>query len=251
MIKEIIKNILESDDSELNDCYYTFDNTKYELLLRKAEEKRARQQRFGNVTHEVGMYDSIAEILNEYDGNAALHEQIDVIHRAITQASVIVTEGVDDKDKLEIQFNFIFDVVENLVTVLVNSILSPKLLMLLEVNQKIMGGTWEKFSLKDILMALHSVITAIVKEIRDLILQELLKLAMDILEPIKLSLIAILTKEQLDSYADAILDIMRNCPPILFRFGNQYQNTTLDAVDYADIDLNKTNEGDRPSTNEC
>ena len=44
---------------------------------------------------------------------------------------------------------------------------------------------------------------------------------------------------------------MRNCPPILFRFGNQYQNTTLDAVDYADIDLNETNEGDRPSTNEC
>ena len=251
MIKEIIKNILESDDSELNDCYYTFDNTKYELLLRKAEEKRARQQRFGNVTHEVGMYDSIAEILNEYNANAALHEQIDVLHRAITQASVIVTEGVDDKDKLEIQFNFIFDVVENLVTVLVNSILSPKLLMLLEVNQKIMGGTWEKFSLKDILMALHSVITAIVKEIRDLILQELLKLATDILKPIKLSLIAILTKEQLDSYAEAILNIMRYYSPLFFRFGNQYQNTTLDAVDYADIDLNETNEGDRPSTNEC
>jgi hypothetical protein len=33
MIKEIIKNILESDDSELNDCYYTFDNTKYETIM--------------------------------------------------------------------------------------------------------------------------------------------------------------------------------------------------------------------------
>jgi hypothetical protein len=71
------------------------------------------------------------------------------------------------------------------------------------------------------------------------------------LEPIKLSLIAILTKEQLDSYSDAILNIMRYYSPLFFRFGNQYQNTTLDAVDYADIDLNETNEGDRPSTNEC
>lgn len=38
-IKEIIKNILETDDSEINDCYYTFDSTKYDSLLRKAEEK--------------------------------------------------------------------------------------------------------------------------------------------------------------------------------------------------------------------
>ena len=250
-IKEIIKNILETDDSEINDCYYTFDNTKYDSLLRKAEEKRARQQRFGNVTHEIGMFNSVNDILNEYDANAELHQQIDVLHRAITQAAVTVSEGVQDSDKFDVEFNFIFDLVEALTTAIVNGILSPKVLMLLEVNQKIMGGTWEKFTMKDLLEALRSIIVAIVKEIRDMVIQELLKLVLKVLEPIIQTIASLLLREQLESYADAILEIIRNCPFIWFRFGNQYQDTKLDTVDYADIDVSHTKEGEQPSTNNC
>lgn len=250
-IKNIIKNILETDDSEINDCYYTFDSTKYDSLLRKAEEKRARQQRFGNVTHEIGMFNSVNDILNEYDANAELHQQIDVLHRAITQAAVTVSEGVQDSDKFDVEFNFIFDLVEALTTAIVNGILSPKVLILLEVNQKIMGGTWEKFTMKDLLEALRSIIVAIVKEIRDMVIQELLKLVLKVLEPIIQTIAAILLREQLESYADAILEIVRNCPFIWFRFGNQYQDTKLDTVDYADIDVSHTKEGEQPSINNC
>ena len=250
-IKEIIKNILETDDSEINDCYYTFDNTKYDSLLRKAEEKRARQQRFGNVTHETGMFNSVNEILNEYDANAELHQQIDVLHRAITQAAVTVSEGVPDSDKFDVEFNFIFDLIEALTTAIVNGILSPKVLMLLEVNQKIMGGTWEKFTMKDLLEALRSIIVAIIKEIRDMVIQELLKLVLKVLEPIIQTIATLLLREQLESYADAILEIIRNCPFIWFRFGNQDQDTKLDTVDYADIDVSHTKEGEQPSTNNC
>lgn len=250
-IKEIIKNIIETDDSEINDCYYTFDNAKYDSLLRKAEEKRARQQRFGNVTHEIGMFNSVNDILNEYDANADLHQQIDVLHRAITQAAVTVSEGVPDSDKSDVEFNFIFDLIEALTTAIVNGILSPKVLMLLEVNQKIMGGTWEKFTMKDLLEALRVIIVAIVKEIRDMVIQELLKLVLKVLEPIIQTITAILLREQLESYSDAILEIIRNCPFIWFRFGNQYQDTKLDTVDYADIDVSNTKEGEQPSTNNC
>jgi len=250
-IKEIIKNILETDDSEINDCYYTFDNTKYDSLLRKAEEKRARQQRFGNVTHEIGMFNSVNDILNEYDANAELHQQIDVLHRAITQAAVTVSEGVPDSDKFDVEFNFIFDLIEALTTAIVNGILSPKVLMLLEVNQKIMGGTWEKFTMKDLIEALRVIIVAIIKEIRDMVIQELLKLVLKVLEPIIQTITALLLREQLESYADAILEIIRNCPFIWFRFGNQYQDTKLDTVDYADIDVSYTKEGEQPSTNNC
>lgn len=244
-IKEIIKNILETDDSEINDCYYTFDNTKYDSLLRKAEEKRARQERFCNVTHETGLFDSVNDILNEYDANAELHEQVDVLHRAITQAAVTVSEGVEESDKFDVEFNFIFDLIEALTTAIVNGILSPKVLMLLEVNQKIMGGTWEKFTLKDLIQALRAIIVAIVKEIRDMVIQELWKLVPNALEPIIQMLASILLREQLDNYADAILEIIRNC------FSNKYENTKLDTVDYADIDTSHNKEGEQPSTNKC
>ena len=250
-IKEIIKNILESDDSEINDCYYTFDNSKYDALLRKAEEKRARQERFGNVTHETGLFTKVKDILNEYDANAELHEQVDVLHRAITQASVTVSEGVPDSDKFYVEFNFIFDLIEALTTAIVNGVLSPKVLMLLEINQKIMGGTWEKFTMKDLLEALRTIIMAIVKEIRDTVIQELLKLVLKALEPIIQMLASILLREQLENYADAILEIIRNCPFIWFRFSHKYEDTKLDTVDYADIDVSHNKEGEQPSTNEC
>ena len=250
-IKEIIKNILESDDSEINDCYYTFDNSKYDALLRKAEEKRARQERFGNVTHETGLFTKVKDILNEYDANAELHEQVDVLHRAITQASVTVSEGVPDSDKFYVEFNFIFDLIEALTTAIVNGVLSPKVLMLLEINQKIMGGTWEKFTMKDLLEALRAIIMAIVKEIRDTVIQELLKLVLKALEPIIQMLASILLREQLENYADAILEIIRNCPFIWFRFSHKYEDTKLDTVDYADIDVSHNKEGEQPSTNEC
>lgn len=250
-IKEIIKNILESDDSEINDCYYTFDNSKYDALLRKAEEKRARQERFGNVTHEIGLFDSVNDILNEYDANAELNEQVDVLHRAITQAAVTVSDGVEESDKFDVEFNFIFDLIEALTTAIVNSILSPKVLMLLEVNQKIMGGTWEKFTLKDLIQALRAIIVAIVKEIRDMVIQELWKLVLKPLEPIIQMLASILLREQLENYADAILEIIRNSPFIWFRFSNKYEDSKLDTVDYADIDTSHNKEGEQPSTNKC
>ena len=180
-----------------------------------------------------------------------ISKQIDVLHRAITQAAVTVSEGVQDSDKFDVEFNFIFDLVEALTTAIVNGILSPKVLILLEVNQKIMGGTWEKFTMKDLLEALRSIIVAIVKEIRDMVIQELLKLVLKVLEPIIQTIAAILLREQLESYADAILEIVRNCPFIWFRFGNQYQDTKLDTVDYADIDVSHTKEGEQPSINNC
>ena len=141
--------------------------------------------------------------------------------------------------------------IEALTTAIVNGILSPKVLMLLEINQKIMGGTWEKFTMKDLLEALRVIIMAIVKEIRDMVIQELLKLVLKALEPIIQMIASILLREQLENYADAILEIIRNCPFIWFRFSHKYEDTKLDTVDYADIDVSHNKEGEQPSTNKC
>ena len=134
---------------------------------------------------------------------------------------------------------------------IVTAILSPKVLMLLEVNQQLMGGTWEKFSVYDLIRSMASVIEAIVKEVRDLIIQELLKLVLKQLEPIVAMISNILLREQIENYTDTIQDIIRNCPYIWFRFGNQDLETKLDTVDYADIDTSNTNNEGQPTTNKC
>jgi hypothetical protein len=250
-VKEIIKSIINTDDSEISDCFFTFDNSKYDALLQKTQEKKAKQQKFGNVTRDSGVFDSVKEILAEYDTKTELHEQMDVLHRAIAQAAVTISEGSDEKDQYGIKYAFVFDLIENLVLAIVNAILSPKVMMLLEVNQQLMGGTWEKITFKDILTAMQSIIVAIINEVKDLIIQELLKLVLDKLRPIIEMLSSFIVRERLDDIAEAMAEIIRNCPIIWFKFGNQNLETKLDTVDYADIDVSSNKEGEQPSTNNC
>ena len=250
-LKQIIKSIINTDDSEINDCFFTFDNSKYDALLQKTQEKKAKQQKFGNVTRDSGLFNSVSEILAEYDTKTELHEQMDVLHRAITQAAVTISEGSDDKDQYGIKYAFVFDLIENLVLAIVNAILSPKVMMLLEVNQQLMGGTWEKITFKDIIVAMRSIIVAIINEVKDLIIQELLKFLLDKLRPIIEMLSSLIVRERLDDIAEAMAEIIRNCPIIWFKFGNQNLETKLDTVDYADIDVSSNKEGEQPSTNNC
>jgi hypothetical protein len=129
--------------------------------------------------------------------------------------------------------------------------MSPKVLMLLEVNERLMGGSWKKFTVEDLLKAMMNIINALVKEVRDLLIQELVKLLMKYLHPIIELMGSIIVREKLDAYAELIDNIIKNCPLIWFRFGNQDLETKLDTVDYADIDVSSTRAGDKPSTNNC
>lgn len=250
-INEVIKSILESDDGEVNDCFFSFDNSKYDALLEQTRIKRARRQQFGRVTQEAGVFDSVNEILKEYDTATELHEKKEILTRAIDQAAVTVSEGSDEKDRYNVEYAFVFDLIQNLIMAIMNAVLTPKILMLLEVNQRLMGGTWEKFTVEDLIKAMRGVINAMVKELRDLLIQELLKLLMKQLQPIIELLGSVLIRERLEDYAEVLENIIKNCPVVWFRLGNQNQETMLDTVDYADIDRSITRAGDQPKINNC
>ena len=248
-IKEIIKNIINQDESLADSCYFTFDNSKYDALLRKSEEKRAKQYDFGNTTNKSSTFENVAEILAEYDNAATLEQQINVINRALTQASVNISDGVDEAEKYGIKFGFVTDLVENLMLAVVNSVLTPKVLMLLEVNRQIMGGSWKAFTMKDLLVSMSNIIVGLVREVRDLVIQELLKFVLKQLEPLIQALESIIVREQIENYTELINDIIRNCPTVWFSFGNLNQETKLDTVDYADIDVSSLKKDITPNNN--
>ena len=80
-------------------------------------------------------------ILNEYDDNATLETKTDVLTRAINSASVEASNGLENaSDKGQVERNFICNIIQNLLNAIVDGILSPKVLMLLQVNQKIMDS---------------------------------------------------------------------------------------------------------------
>ena len=250
-IREIVKNIIETDESSEDvSCYFKFDNSKYEALLRKSEERRAKQYSFGDTSIPSGSLDRVVEILNEYDEATSIDERMEIVNRAITEASVTLSQGLNEKDRYNFEFGFVFDLIENLVVALMNAVLSPKVMMLLEVNRQLMGGSWKAFTIGDLLKSMQSIIVAITKEIRDLILSELLKFLLKQLEPLKETIMSAINREQIDNYVDTINDLIRNCPFFWFRFGgssNQDLETKLDTVDYADIDMTKIINGEMPS----
>lgn len=241
-IKEIIKNIINTDDSTVNDCYHTFSNERYNMLLSNTANKRLnRTDKF---------YDAKQILSASLSGDTVNEEE--VLHRAITQAKVTVTEGSDGSDEYGIANNFIFSLLNNLITAIVQSLLSPKLLMVIVVNQSMIGGgKWEKFNFSNLFKALQDIIVGIVKEVKDLIIDKLWKLVAIRLDPLITITSDEIVKEQLDSYADVLREIMKYAPYVFHFIGGQRQETKIDDVDYADIDIPSENNQDTPNTNNC
>lgn len=264
MIRQTVKSIIESSEnseSEITDCFYNFSNEKYEKLNRIAEEKRLHINKVGDSIVKSN-YENVQNILNEYDDNATLETKTDVLTRAITSASVEASNGIENgSDKEQVKRNFVCNIIQNLLNAIVDGILSPKVLMLLQVNQKIMDSEIDesmfkrslKSAEKELLEQMSDVIFGIIKEVIDMVCTELLNMLLKQLEPLKNLMIDLVANEKAKRYREMIQTIIKNCDFLPFDFsifGNQFDNTVITNVDYADIDRNEV-AVDKPKTNNC
>lgn len=247
-VAEVVKNIIESETSEVSDCYYTFSNDKYNEMIHNAEMKNLKQEPFENGTNTTSKIDtaSITDILNEYNSEGTLEENRDVLTRAFNQISASIQDEVLPNEYYALNADIIVTLIQNLTQAIVEVILSPKILLLFEVNKRLMGDNNETLSFEDLLKLMMNVIVSIVKEIRDLILAELLKFVLEQLRPIFELLADKLLLEQVMFYKNAIALLIKECGSI--RFGKRANlDSELDIVNYADIDPNPT----EPTTSEC
>lgn len=235
-IAEVVKNIVGSVDYEVsNDCFYTFDNAKYDAMSEAAELQRANKYKNGsNGDASDKSLDSVYNILNEFDNNASLQEQKEIMSRAINEYTANITEEVLPEDKYSWKLDLVTQMIQMLTQVCVEAIMSPKLLLLFEVNRKMMGDSNTMPSFEDILKAFSKLITSIVKELRDMILQELLNWVLELLTDLLNKIKDLIIKEQLDYYMKVLRGILRVCS---FKFGKRAAlENKLDEVNYADID---------------
>lgn len=245
-IAEVVKKIIESDAAEVSDCYFTFSNDTVDRMSQEAELKQAKQQPFEGSTSTMSPIDSqsIINILNEYNEEGTLEENKEVITRAINQVSASITQGIEPEEVYGIQVDIITNLVQGLVNCIVDTILSPKMVMLFEVNKRLMGDSNESLNMEDFLKAIMGIIVAIIKEIRDLILQELLDFLLEILMPLLALLADKLLQEQLDVYTALIRKMLKECS---FKFGKRAEyESDIDEVTYADID-----QIEQPKTSDC
>jgi uncharacterized protein YrzB (UPF0473 family) len=239
-ISEIVKKMLEEENYGSSDCFYTFSNEEYDRMQSESELKRAQLYPFQDIQNKatkVSSANDIMGLLSEIDNNASLEENVSTISRALTQASAKITEEALPEDKYALELDFITKGIELITSIFVEALLSPKLLMVFLVNQKIMGGENAKdWDLEYLLDAFLNVIMALVDELLEIIIQKLLEFVMEKIQDLLLAAARLLLLEQVEYYARLMAQMLKAC---MFKLPNNPNlASTLDYVDYADIDPN-------------
>ena len=210
-VMEIVRTILEEDeegssDDGITDCFYKFSNEQYDEMLRKTEEIRYRQLPYnqGYNDGEVIDFTEVTKILETYPGNGSLEEQKKVISEALNAAcnSLDKRDNVTTPtDRNTTKVDFLTDILQQLVSAIVDAVLSPKVLMLLMVNRALMESQPdEPLSTEGLMRILKNVIKSLVKEVRDLIIKKLLDYIIQYLTPLALQLQAKIFSEQFAAY---------------------------------------------------
>ena len=246
---DIVKKIIESDDEEINDCFYSFSNEEFDELLKKTEELRYNQSPYteGYGRGQTIDFGSIENLLADYPQKGTLEEQKYYIKTSLEQACAVLDENVLPEYRSKsssIKINFLTNILEQLVACVVDAILSPKVLMLLEVNRQLMqpeddkkGGP--KLNTEFLLKIMKNIITALVRELRDLILQKILSYIISFLTPIAVELQAAIQSEQWQAYM-AVMELLMawvgKGVSVVNRLSAIYDmlNSRLKSGDYAD-----------------
>lgn len=203
---DLVKKIIETDDEEINDCFYSFSNEEYEELLKKTEQIMYNQSPYTEGYGEGQTIDfaSIENLLADYPQNGTLEEQKYVISKALEEACAVIDNNVLPEYRSKsssIKINFLTNILEQLVACIVDAILSPKILMLLEVNRQLMSDEGEpELNTELLLKLMKNVITALIKELRDLILQKILSFIMEFLTQMQAELMVLIQSEQMQAY---------------------------------------------------
>lgn len=234
-IGKLVDHILERS-YQVDDCYFTFSNEEYNQLMNEAELKRSNMYASNNGTNQANEVNTkdILDTLNLYDNNATVAGQIDTIKATFSKGVASLTEEVLPEDKYNFEFNLISYTIKQLTNVLVETLLSPKIVLLFEVNKALMGDKKPSYSIEEFMKSILGMIVAIVNEIRDMIIKSLMDFLLDILRRLLDSVKDLLISEQLEYFARLMKLLFKACS-----FGRRHRanlDSKLDEVEGADID---------------
>lgn len=251
-VGEITRKIIEIDDSSSSDCYFTFSNDDYDALLKETEKKYKGVYESGN---EDGAYittnsQDIITSLNDIKQNGTLVEQRTSLTKTLEEITAIASSSpsITEECKFSWGLNFIYDFIQQTVTQIALQVLTPKVAILYMINSAVMGGDVDKIkSWEDFLKNFQNVLIAIIKQIKDILIEELYKYIMEQLKPLLELMIAKIALETVQYYRDLIEKLLTDCIPVI-DFNFTKTPTTIDNVNYADIVPEETSPSDN---NKC
>ena len=182
-IKEMVNMIIETDDTEISDCFFTFSNDSYNAMIEKAEKNKANLFSDGNEFFDIPLnMDAILNSINNIDESALQAGDSTVIENALYEiAATVASVDTERTSKLNagVEFNFIEELMSNLMNVIVYSIFSPKIYLLILINLEILGRE-QPYNLQTLIDQFRSFIVDAIRQIKDYLMQQLF----DMLKPI-------------------------------------------------------------------
>ena len=243
-VGQIVKEVMEAEDTVINDDFFSFSNDQYETLLDETDIKYSENYHFGEVYGSMSQsdVDSITKELNSIGDAATLNEQETIIKNIFTNVSATAaTNGeVSISDKFTLSSNIIFDLIKESITQIVLQVLSPKVMMLYAVNSYFMGdaadGDFSKINIKELLKGLTNLIVSIVKQVLEILLKELLSYLLNELKELLNALLRKIILERIEYY----LEILQGILNLIKMFYNAFTkgkkaDSVIDNVNYADI----------------
>lgn len=244
--KKMVSAIVESDDTVVSDCFFTFSNADYDKMLQKSE--LAREGLYAmNPDNPTGVKidaESVLNSLNNINEGASQETVQSVIEGSLTEISGMISDvQYEEKDKLNFgaEINFIENIMNNLAYVITMSILSPKVYLLLAINLQLLGQQ-TNFNINDFIEMHRQLIVQILRAVRDAIIQYLVDELMKILADLAKEVAVKLTIEQAQYYMRLIKRLI-DC----FRSNRGTLGFNIDNVDYADI----LQEAEEPVNKDC
>jgi hypothetical protein len=220
----------------------------------------------GTLMQDGSVYREPFDILNAYDADASLHERTETIERAVMSAFNVTEQQLSQDGKVvqlggqqtasedDTGASFIELAEKILITELVNALLTPKVLLLIQFNQRLTGENAldrnlvdrYDYSIEAVLRGMKGLLTSVIKEVIDTIQKELLRIIMARINEIINSYVKAMTLEYADKLVKLLKDIL-SCFKLNreaaangygYRSGdeNSVVGQILDRVDSADID---------------
>lgn len=252
-VREIIREIIDNNEETIiSDCFFTFSNDRFSSMLEKTELQYLRRRDLHSPSRYVGGIntDKLNEILAEFDESGTLVEQEEVINRFFRTAGEELADTIDedmtDTDRQHVQVRFATNLLGALAGCLITSILSPKVMLIYQMNRAIMQGdiSYKNITFKDFFKMMRNVIVAMIKEIVELIIKEMLAFLVKLIKKMVEIVGWKLIKEQIDNFKELYRQLISCVGNISLWFDKrQLLDTVLPQVTYADIAASSTSTG--------
>lgn len=241
----IIEKVMESEDTEVDNCYFSFSNEDYDRLLQEAIKKHN-----GTLNQEQNSvdYSSLYNSINDINNSATLHEQETKITNILTDVVAVAAKNgsESESDKFNVGLGIINNVLKETVTQITMQVFSPKVMILFKINQIVAGDIdpdsdmWKQ-SPKTFAKNFQNVIIATIKETLKIIYNQMYAFLYQQLKPLITLFSSKVLLESLKDYRTMLQNIITECKSISFNFGkNSNADTIIDNVNYADIIPSKT-----------